>query len=937
MGTTECFWENPLDIGGILHLFDFNQASMSQKMLTHKRHVDGLEAPRNSLELPIEISLSYIYKSADSFMRQRHTRKGVGSIIYGGNLQLMYSYQVKQNSSKNNCYPSETSMKKLIDEEISKRPDARYNVPSVVARLMGVDTLPLNTKLAIPTGEKKNENAGNNFPRKEQAEKGSIGRSPLGSKPFKQIELDLLPHSKERNTDPSSSSLKFGKPRPREHPQEEQLQKFKKEFEAWQAARVWEHSRVVELGNIPRQWLAQENLNKEKMALYDSRRTTSSEKPIELKGHTSSPTLKARSQESGGSQQPGYKTKMSQANQKESSPSRNRSITSEFEQVPSMICDQKHGKSSMPTRIVILKPGPSRSGGSEESWTSSSEIVEEEGSIEDFLEEVKERLRCEMQGKSVKRETVVRGGLVNPCNEKSSDPKQIAQHIAKHVRESVTRDLGMNLLRSESTRSYRSEIQVNGPGSPEFINRDTRKFLSERLRNVLKRETHMDAPTMVSGSSRASMLDNEGGRVGPTGDVLKTGNRTSYWENVKDVTEMQTRSFRHGPDNDEILYKGEVSPRNLIRSLSAPVSGTSFGKLLLEDRHILTGAHIRRKHEATENVSVEVSKTRKERFSFRGKVSNFRYSFTLRGKLFGRKIQSVEELGSNKFDSVKDIMSGPTVVMNFGNTHENSTEVPPSPASVCSSAHEEFCRPADHSSPISTLDAPLIEDHTTPHVFREISSNLHELRRQLNQLEFNGSEDMGTEEEEQSEAEMIELVGQEETFIRDLLIASGLYNGTSDRFFSSWDSLAKPISNWVFEEVEESYRKKAKENEGAAMDHSESKVDHKALFGLLNEALSSILGPPMTISRFKRKILGPTLLPPPSGKKLLDAVWQMIRVFVYPPMDGSCYSLDSILARDLGTIHWPGMMHNDADMVGRELEFMILGELIEESVKDMRL
>nr|DAD24560.1 TPA_asm: hypothetical protein HUJ06_026024 [Nelumbo nucifera] len=43
--------------------------------------------------------------------------------------------------------------------------------------------------------------------------------------------------------------------------QEEELQKFKKEFEAWKAARVWEHPKVVELSRIPGQWLAQGNLN----------------------------------------------------------------------------------------------------------------------------------------------------------------------------------------------------------------------------------------------------------------------------------------------------------------------------------------------------------------------------------------------------------------------------------------------------------------------------------------------------------------------------------------------------------------------------------------------------------------------------------------------------------------------------------------------------
>ena len=49
--------------------------------------------------------------------------------------------------------------------------------------------------------------------------------------------------------------------------------------------------------------------------------------------------------------------------------------------------------------------------------------------------------------------------------------------------------------------------------------------------------------------------------------------------------------------------------------------------------------------------------------------------------------------------------------------------MPPSPASVCSSVHEELFRPSD-VSPASTPDVPFVEDYPVPHLFREISSNL---------------------------------------------------------------------------------------------------------------------------------------------------------------------------------------------------------------------
>ncbi|XVE82394.1 hypothetical protein DITRI_Ditri16bG0001000 [Diplodiscus trichospermus] len=182
---------------------------------------------------------------------------------------------------------------------------------------------------------------------------------------------------------------------------------------------------------------------------------------------------------------------------------------------------------------------------------------------------------------------------------------------------------------------------------------------------------------------------------------------------------MQNRSFRHGDDIG--LLNRELSPGNLIRSLSTPVSGTSFGKLLLEDRCILAGAHIRRKHEGIENVSVDVRKRKKEKFNLKEKLSNIKNGLTLRRRLFGEKIQSVME--SYDADGDLSMLSGPTVVMNFSERHENPTEVPSSPASVCSGTHE-FWRQVDYISPVSTLDVTFGEDNSLPQVFKEISSNL---------------------------------------------------------------------------------------------------------------------------------------------------------------------------------------------------------------------
>ncbi|XP_044469921.1 uncharacterized protein LOC123199126 isoform X2 [Mangifera indica] len=839
---------------------------------------------------------------------------------------LMYSCPLEEDWSEKSSYPTAASMKKLINEEVSKKSNTRQSAPNIVARLMGMDVIPVDTKPVIQPIKKKNEHAGSKVSKKNG--KSSIDHFSFNTDSSRHMELESIYPSKDRDADRWSNDENFGRPRPREHPQEEELQKFKREFEVWQAARFRECSKIVDFDSMPRQWLAQENLNREKMAIYSNSQANASEKLVESKSRT----LKSTSYDRYGLQHHRLNAEAFPIEQKESTPLRSRSKSVDFEQ--SSLLNYEEKLDTTLAKIVILKPGPDKICDHEESWTNSVGTLEERSSIEDFLEEVKDRLKCELQGKTLKKGSVARGsGIETPFSEKPSIPKQIAQHIAKHVRESVTRDLGMNLLRSESTRSYRSEIQFNGPSSPEFINRDTRRFLSERLRNVLKRETHLDVAQVVSGRSRSSLLDNGRVELKQSRDTSMARNEWNHWEIERNERDMQMRSFRHGDDN--AVLDRELSPRNLIRSLSAPVSGTSFGQLLLEDRHILTGAQIRRKHEAIDNVLVDARKRKKERFNFRERVSNLRYTFTLRRRLFGRKIQSMTELHGAEYSPVKDILSGPTVIMNLGERHENSTEVPPSPASVCSSSQEEFWRPVDFLGPISTPDVTLGEDNSLPQVFKEISSNLNELRRQLNQLD-NRPEDIYTEQDP-TESEIIDLDDQAEAYIRDLLVASGFYDGSSNKSLSRWDPLAKPISNSVFEKVEDSYRKSAEENEVLIKDHIEKKCDRKMLLDLLNEALSILLGPPLNKSKFRRKIIGSSLLPPPHGRKLLESVWEIIRVYLYPPTDRSYFSLDNMVAHDLGSTPWSGLMDEEINGLGRELECHIIGDIVEEILKDVLL
>ncbi|KAA8532071.1 hypothetical protein F0562_006787 [Nyssa sinensis] len=108
---------------------------------------------------------------------------------------------------------------------------------------------------------------------------------------------------------------------------------------------------------------------------------------------------------------------------------------------------------------------------------------------------------------------------------------------------------------------------------------------------------------------------------------------------------------------------------------------------------------------------------------------------------------------------------------------------------------------------------------------------IQELQRQLNQLENDGLEEKLIEVEH-FEAEMVELEDQTVVYIRDFIVTSGL----------------------------------------SRKDHDE-KVDPKVLLDLLNEALSIVLEPTMTMSRFRKKGLLVILACWYAGLRLGSAPW----------------------------------------------------------------
>ncbi|CAL5439654.1 unnamed protein product [Camellia sinensis] len=625
-------------------------------------------------------------------------------------------------------------MKENKEKELEKKdkkkkePKTRRNVLSVVARLMGMDMLSFNTKSVARQEGKKNQKPGTNLHKKEQNKQGSGGHVHCNSNSSRWMEFNSFQHNKDKDPDNQHVHMKLKKPRSQKHPQEEELQKFKKEFEACQAARIRECSKVVELETMKVVMML--------IQLYRLR---------------------------GSSKQPGASSR------------------------------------------------------------NFAELLRCWGQYLVYSYEVKHEW-CE---NSYPTEASMKM-LISEEMSKGPNTRQNVPSV-------VARLMGMDMLSFDTKSVARQDGKKNQkPGT-----------------NLHKKEQN---------------------KKGSGGHVHCNSNSSR---------QMEFNSFQHNKDKDpDSQHKLQKFKKEFEACQAARIRECS--KVIELDR-------IPSQWLAQEALNKE-------------KVALYSNS---------RRIIASEKPIDFMGQAVK--------------------------ASPCESGlqHHGFREelfPSEQKGSYSSRNRTLIRDFEQPSLINsgqklDISSAPTRIviLRQLNELDADGPKKTVTEEQP-LETEMAKLEDEAEAYIRDLLVTSGLYDGSSDNVLSRWDPLAKPITNDIFEAIEESYKKMTKDNEG-------SRRDHKLLLDLLNEALSVVLGPPVTMSRF-RKAIGPVLLPP-RGQKLLDRAWEIVHAHLYPPTDKFHYCIDDMVAEDLGFTTWSGLMNDDIDAVGKEMESQITGYLIEEIVKDM--
>eukprot|EP01018_Ginkgo_biloba_P019778 Gb_21932 [translate_table: standard] len=312
-------------------------------------------------------------------------------------------------------------------------------------------------------------------------------------------------------------------------------------------------------------------------------------------------------------------------------------------------------------------------------------------------------------------------------------------------------------------------------------------------------------------------------------------------------------------------------------------------------------------------------------------------------------------------------------------------------------ALESNSEKGEHPSPVSVLDLPFQEEFSSPQEFKEINSNIHELRLRLHLLKFDASQgsihttknllhggnllftdydiqeaDIGAKDNCNSPSEATTppisnslfsaiqnvdfkslkvdgiLCSEEKQvnllYIKNVLVASG-FTGDCDVLFARWHSPSCPLDPSLFEKIEDLYRDGmryetnssdnalAKGGEGCGIEANRSKSERHLLYNCINEVLLEILGPYFNQHPWVR----PTkmnLQPMASGKQLVEKIWANICHQLYPQLETQ-HTLENLVAKDLSReVVWMEL-RDDIEMVGHEIERTIFNDLIEEVLCDL--
>ncbi|KAK8705111.1 hypothetical protein V6N13_048719 [Hibiscus sabdariffa] len=229
----------------------------------------------------------------------------------------------------------------------------------------------------------------------------------------------------------------------------------------------------------------------------------------------------------------------------------------------------------------------------------------------------------------------------------------------------------------------------------------------------------------------------------------------------------------------------------------------------------------------------------------------------------------------------------------------------------------------DQPSPISVIDAPFTDGFSSgSECFESISAHLHGLRMQLQLLKLEteeyeegtmllSSDDDGDQVSVRSAEDKGVTMAEknlESVYIVDVLVESGINGADLDTFLAKWHSPDCPVNPIVFEELEKKYHNL----------NSWSRAERRLMFDRINSKLLEI---------YQQFIYQYPWIKP--VRKIIPK-WNILEL--EDSLHKSLVSENKKLDMDAGEYEWSNM-RDDIDVIGKEIERLLVDELIAEVVQ----
>ncbi|KAL4621279.1 hypothetical protein ACB092_06G216500 [Castanea dentata] len=228
---------------------------------------------------------------------------------------------------------------------------------------------------------------------------------------------------------------------------------------------------------------------------------------------------------------------------------------------------------------------------------------------------------------------------------------------------------------------------------------------------------------------------------------------------------------------------------------------------------------------------------------------------------------------------------------------------------------------ANHPSPISVLEAPYKEElSSSSECLGSVSTDISDISETLSEaarmIVSSDEDNEGSVDDLKENEDLMSLFGVEESrdfsYVVDVLTEAGFHGQLLDMDFGAWHSSECPISLSIFETLEKRFGEQS----------SWKRSERRLLFDRINSGLLEILQPCMGVPSWTKPV-SKIFKPKMSLDMIEEELWMLL---VSQEKEVSKDSAMNMLGKELASID----LGNDIDFIGREIERLLIEELVAE-------